>query len=164
MSGPYGRVCVARAHDISPVNSSPLPSFRTLIAENLCRQRKALLIQARNDHVKEGLRRAYQERIPGGHLPVFCVSNSHYERYSKLGLLEFVQSSEIPQLRNSCYTVSAAAQLAEAHHFLQAQIPRVLNEIDLWVAKQAQQKPVSQQIVVHDGGAKQLLEKARANV
>ncbi|KXJ86843.1 hypothetical protein Micbo1qcDRAFT_139663 [Microdochium bolleyi] len=127
------------------------------------RRQKTLLMQARNTHVKEGLRNAYQERVPGGHLPVFCVSNTSYERYATLGLAELVQASEIPQLRQSCHSVSADAQLSEVYHFLQSQVPQVLNGLALWFAKeQSRDRLVSQQVVLYGGDAKQLLDRAPA--
>ena len=89
-------------------------------------------MEARNDHVKEGLQNAYASKVPGGKLEVFCVSNTLYEKYSKKGDTGMVCASGIPKLHRFCHTITAGAQLLEAKHFLQSTLSSCLASIELW--------------------------------
>ena len=65
-------------------------------------------------------------------MPVFCVSNTTYEKYSRKGNSEMVRASGIPELRRFCHSITAGAQLLEAKHFLQSTLSSLLNSIELW--------------------------------
>ena len=91
-----------------------------------------MLIAARNKRVKEGLRKAYGVKVPGGDLKVFCVSNKTYEKFSRKGEVEYVEASGIPELRSFCHSITAQAQFAEANHFLHTSLPGLLNSAKLW--------------------------------
>ncbi|RYP61155.1 hypothetical protein DL769_007837 [Monosporascus sp. CRB-8-3] len=91
-----------------------------------------LLIEARNEHVKDGLRKAYAAKVPGKELDVFCVSNTTYEKYSEKGDEELVRASGIPQLRQFCHSITAEAQFREALDQLQARLPNLINSLELW--------------------------------
>lgn len=91
-----------------------------------------LLIEARNDHVKEGLRRAYASKVPGEKLDVFCVSNTTYEKYSEKGNTELVHASGIPQLRRFCHSITTEAQFREASHLLRSSLPSLINSLVLF--------------------------------
>ncbi len=98
-------------------------------------RQELLLIEARNDFVKEGLKRNYSAKVPGGRLEVFCVSNVNYEKFSKKGPVDHVNASGIPALRRFCHTITAKPQYFEAKHFLQSSLPSLLTSIRLWVEK-----------------------------
>ena len=98
-------------------------------------RQESLLMTARNDFVKEGLRRNYSEKVPGGILEVFCVSNLNYEKYSKKGVIDQVIASGIPELRRFCHTITAKPQYFEAKNFLQSRLLSVLTSIRLLVEK-----------------------------
>jgi hypothetical protein len=99
-----------------------------------CVRREWLLIEARNNHVKDGLQSAYAAKVPDGQLDVFCVSNKSYEKYSRKGNAGIVQDSGIPDLRRFCYKLTAEAQLHEARHFLKSSLFSLLNSIDMWAS------------------------------
>jgi hypothetical protein len=89
---------------------------------------------ARNQHVKEGLQKAYASKISGGRLEVFCVSNSTYEKNCKKGNAAMVQASGIPELRRFCHSITADAQLLEAKHFLRSTLSSLLNSVEIWTS------------------------------
>jgi hypothetical protein len=89
-------------------------------------------MEARNNHVKEGLRDAYASKVEKGRLEVFCVSNTIYEKFSRKGNADMVRASGIPELRQFCHSITAGAQLLEAKHFLQSTLSSLLNSIELW--------------------------------
>ena len=91
-----------------------------------------MLIKARNEHVKEGLQKAYAAKAPGEKLDVFCVSNTTYEKYSEKGNRQLVDASGIPQLRQFCQAITAEAQFREALHFLRSTLPNLVNSVELW--------------------------------
>ena len=105
-----------------------------------------MLIKARNEHVKEGLQKAYAAKAPGEKLDVFCISNTTYEKYAEKGNAQLVDASGIPQLRKFCQSITAEAQFREALHFLRSTLPNLLNSVELWVsahmAVQARRKTV----------------------
>lgn len=100
-------------------------------------RRGLLLIDARNDHVKQGLQSAYASKVPGGKLEVLCASNTIYEKFSRKANSDLVRSmvtgSGIPHIRRSCHSIAADARLLEAKHFLQSSLSSLLNSIDVWV-------------------------------
>ncbi|KAH7133693.1 hypothetical protein EDB81DRAFT_859227 [Dactylonectria macrodidyma] len=96
------------------------------------KKQEILLIQARNDHVTQGLQRAYAADMEGKTLDVFCVSNTMYQKYSQKGNTEYVMASGIPDLRRFCHSMTADAQLGEAKHFLQSKLSTLLNSLHLW--------------------------------
>ena len=106
-----------------------------ILKKDLKRKQKLLLINARNDFVKEGLRRNYAAKIPGGVLEVFCVSNQYYGKFSKKGNVDYVNASGIPDLRRFCHTITAKPQYFEAKHFLQSSLPSLLTSTSLWSEK-----------------------------
>jgi len=83
--------------------------------------------------VKEGLQRKYAEKVPGGVLEVFCVSNPTYVKYTQKGDLDMVNASGIPALRSFCYSITAQKQFLEAKHFLTPRLGTLLNSIQIWV-------------------------------
>ena len=93
------------------------------------------MMTARNDFVKEGLRRNYTGKVPGGFLEVFCVSNLIYEKSSKMGAVDQVNASGIPELRRFCHTITAKPQYFEAKNFLLSSLSSLLTSIRLWAEK-----------------------------
>ncbi|RYP26651.1 hypothetical protein DL767_007934 [Monosporascus sp. MG133] len=105
---------------------------RVRATEKYLMKQEWLLIEARNEHVKDGLRKAYAAKVPGEKLDVFCVSNTTYEKYSEKGDQELVRASGIPQLRQFCHSITAEAQFREALDRLQARLPNLINSLELW--------------------------------
>jgi hypothetical protein len=99
--------------------------------------RELLFIEARNNHVKDGLQAAYSSQAPGNRLDVFCVSNKMYEKYSRKGNSQFVEASGIPDLRKFCFQITADAQLREAKHFLQSSVFNLLTSFEVCLSSLA---------------------------
>lgn len=89
-------------------------------------------MQARNNHVKEGLQRTYAADMEGRALDVFCVSNTMYQKYCPKGNAESVMASGIPDLRRFCHSMTADAQLGESKHFLRSKLSALINSLELW--------------------------------
>ncbi|RYP68754.1 hypothetical protein DL771_006484 [Monosporascus sp. 5C6A] len=105
---------------------------RVRATEKYLMKQEWILIEARNEHVKDGLRKAYAAKVPGEKLDVFCVSNTTYEKYSEKGDEELIRASGIPQLRQFCHSITAEAQFREALDRLQARLPNLINSLELW--------------------------------
>ncbi|KAM4054595.1 dynamin family protein [Hirsutella rhossiliensis] len=99
--------------------------------KDLKKRREILFIQARNDHVKEGLRSAYARKVPGGRLDVFCVSNKWYETNSAKGNAHLVSVSGVPEIRRFCHQITADAQLREARYFIESSLFGLLNSLEM---------------------------------
>lgn len=77
------------------------------------------MINARNQHVREGLRAAYAKKAGGRELEVFGVSSKLYEKHAKEdGSVRAVRTSGIPALRRFCHALNAGDQLREAEDYL----------------------------------------------
>lgn len=103
-------------------------------------------MDARNGHVKEGLQKAYNAKVPAGKLEVFCVSNTTYEKYSRKGNVDMVCASGIPELRRFCHTITASAQLLEAKYFLKSRLSSLINSIELWASNSPARTQVEESI------------------
>ncbi|KAH8703638.1 hypothetical protein BGW36DRAFT_287095 [Talaromyces proteolyticus] len=106
--------------------------FKTGDVKALELRQKQLLIDARNQHVTEGLQEEYGPKLSGGKLEVFCISNRTYKKFSRAGNVSMVRASGIPELRRFCHSIVANARLLEAKNVLQSKISGLLNSIELW--------------------------------
>ncbi|CAG9981490.1 unnamed protein product [Clonostachys byssicola] len=93
--------------------------------------RELLFIEARNNHVKDGLQAAYSSKVPGSKLDFFFVSNKMYEKYSKKENNQFTEASGIPGLRKFCLQITADAQLREAKDFLQSSLFNLVTSFEV---------------------------------
>jgi ABC-type dipeptide/oligopeptide/nickel transport system ATPase component len=98
-------------------------------------KRRLKLIDARNNSVKEGLNKAYSDKLSSGQLEVFCVSNKWYEEYSAEDDIPMANTSGIPALRQYCYQTTASTQLASAKTFLNSQLGSLLCSSQIWLDK-----------------------------
>ncbi|KAH7193897.1 uncharacterized protein B0J16DRAFT_395906 [Fusarium flagelliforme] len=108
------------------------------------KQQELLLVEARNNHVRQNLRNVYSSEMDGRMLDVFCVSNKWYEKYCPKGNTKFVEASGVPDLRRFCHTVTADAQFNEAKHFLKSRLSALLNTLDLWADSSLRKKDIEQ--------------------
>lgn len=95
-------------------------------------RRELAFIDARNEHVTEGLQAAYASRANGRGLEVFCVSNRLYDKFARRGDAAVVRASMIPAVRRHCHAVGADAQLREARHYLRSSLFGLLNSLCIW--------------------------------
>ncbi|KAK5999130.1 hypothetical protein PT974_01519 [Cladobotryum mycophilum] len=103
-------------------------------AKELGQMCKLMLVDARNEHVKQKLREAYAANIPNQNLDVFCVSNKWYEKHCEDGNVPFVVASGVPELRKYCRVAAADVQLREARHFLEASLVSVINSVEMYAS------------------------------
>ncbi|KEF63679.1 uncharacterized protein A1O9_01657 [Exophiala aquamarina CBS 119918] len=97
---------------------------------------KSYLITTRNQKVTDALQATYQNRIPGGNLPVFCVSNFEYWEHRttpKMEALPFLRLSGILEVRKYCLSLVAEGQLCAAIEYMTVAIPALLGSVELWV-------------------------------
>jgi hypothetical protein len=101
-----------------------------------CLRLKSHLINTRNQHVTSALRQTYQNRIPGGDMKVFCVSNTDYWEHRekpKEDALPVLRLSRIIDVRRHCISIVAESQLRAATEYVKDVIPALLGSIELWV-------------------------------
>lgn len=104
----------------------------------LQREKKLLLISARNTHVQNGLQEVYGGRIPG--LKVFCISNRLYSKCvvkDKTLWGTHVETSGIPELRKYCRLLAAEDQYRDGENFLVSKISALLNKVSIWIETRA---------------------------
>jgi len=97
---------------------------------------KRYLVLTRNHIVRQQLREAYVERIPGDDLSVFCVSNRDYWSHRDLPRdqsEDVLKLSGIIEVRKHCIGIVAESQLRAATLYMQHQIPALLDSLQLWV-------------------------------
>ncbi|KAJ5639534.1 uncharacterized protein N7484_007396 [Penicillium longicatenatum] len=108
-------------------------NFNRELKKELKRQKEILLIESRNQHVKNGLQIAYSETFKEATLNVFCVSNTWYEKYrqkEKSGTtLKLVTTSGIPELRKFCYLLCAKSRFDEDKHFIRHTLSSIITSI-----------------------------------
>ena len=101
-----------------------------------CSRLKSHLINTRNAQVMERLQRIYQTKLSGGHLNVFCVSNTDYWTHRdkrKNQALPYLHLSGILNLRRHCISIVAQSQLRAAKSYIEDELPALLRSIELWV-------------------------------
>ncbi|KXH31905.1 hypothetical protein CSIM01_02457 [Colletotrichum simmondsii] len=110
-------------------------------------------IRTRNTIVTRQLRTAYEDKIPGGNLAVFCVSNILYwdERHKPRDVaLPSLQLSGILALRKHCLGIIADSQLSIAKRYIDNDIPAILGEAALWVESGAGSAGAEQKLHIRD--------------
>ncbi|KAF3807254.1 hypothetical protein GCG54_00008709 [Colletotrichum gloeosporioides] len=114
---------------------------------------KEYLMQTRNAMVTSQLLTTYRNKVPGGNLAVFCVSNRLYwdERDKPRDVaLPSLQLSGIPALRSHCLGIIADSHLSIAKSFIENDIPALLGEATLWVESGAGSARAEQKHQIRD--------------
>ncbi|KAK7444201.1 hypothetical protein Landi51_08752 [Colletotrichum acutatum] len=114
---------------------------------------KEYLINTRNTIVDSQLQTTYKDKIPGGNLAVFCVSNILYwdERHKPRDVaLPSLQLSGILALRKHCLGIIADSQLSIAKRYIENDIPAILGEAALWVESGAGSAGAEQKLHIRD--------------
>ncbi|KXX76645.1 Nuclear GTPase SLIP-GC [Madurella mycetomatis] len=107
----------------------------TIDVENRELGLKRYTITTRNASVTASLEDRYMDRISGGNLRVFCVSNSMYWDYRdkpKEKALPFLRLSGILDVRKHCMAIVSESQFRIAVEYIHDDIPELLNNIELW--------------------------------
>ena len=79
-------------------------------------------------------------------ISVFCIGNGDYDMGSKRSWDSetrniLIPGSGIPQLRNFCHSVVARAQFRVTNHFLDVEIPDLVQSLEVWMASVEQGAP-----------------------
>lgn len=96
-------------------------------------RRDLVLVKARNEFVKAGLKKAYAKKVNDKTLEVFCVSNKDYFKDCREGRTQFVEAGGIPELRKFCHSINAEAQLDESKNYLLAELPTLFASTQVWM-------------------------------
>lgn len=97
---------------------------------------KSFLINTRNEIVRQQLREAYKDRIPGGDLSVFCVSNTDYWKERPLPKdvsIDLLELSGMIEVRKHCISIVGESQHRAATLYMKRKIPALLDSLQLWV-------------------------------
>ncbi|KAJ0381938.1 hypothetical protein COL922a_013543 [Colletotrichum nupharicola] len=97
---------------------------------------KTFLVETRNAEVTKKPQASYRDKVRGGIVYVFCISNTEY--WSKATLpkdeaIPYLQLSGIIALRKHCLSIIADRQLRLTTKFVTNDIPALLGEAGLWV-------------------------------
>ncbi|KAL8773729.1 MAG: hypothetical protein Q9209_001497 [Squamulea sp. 1 TL-2023] len=98
---------------------------------------KYLFVSARNADVKRALQRRYMSSGIGLDVNVFCIGNRDYEGAgyrSQEARQKAIQGSCIPDLRRSCHSIVAQAQYQASVHFLEVELPSLIQSLDVWLS------------------------------
>lgn len=95
------------------------------------------MITTRNAFVESRLHDRYGDKIPGGDLHVFCVSNTLYwdnrDLRSHEKVSRHLELSGIIAVRKHCMALVSENQLRVATKYLRDDIPNLLSNVKLWV-------------------------------
>lgn len=114
---------------------------------------KKFLVENRNAVVRQQLREAYVERIPGDDLSVFCVSNVDYWNNRDLPKdvsLDFLELSGMIEVRKHCISIVAESQLRTATLFMKENIPALVDSLRLWVQSGSGSLSAERKIAIRD--------------
>ncbi|KAL9016734.1 MAG: hypothetical protein Q9185_005941, partial [Variospora sp. 1 TL-2023] len=144
-----------RIHEFD--NGSPASSQRAEL------KYKYLYIAARNAAVKRVLKKRYAVPDIGMAINVFCVGNRDYEGAdfrSQEARNMAVHGSCVPELRRFCHSAVARAQHRASMHFLEVEIPSLIESLEVWLSVAQQKCPtaIDPQIVLDlESDLKQIL-------
>lgn len=127
------------------MNLSRQPSPETVL---IPARYKYLWISARNADIKAKVRREYQGNANNSTLNVFCVGNKDYDmegfQFWDLEAHELaIQGSGIPELRKHCHSIVAKAQFRVSNHFLEVEVPDLVQSLEVWTASAEHQPPTT---------------------
>lgn len=97
---------------------------------------KYIYVAARNGTIEQKAHQRYGKAIDKTILNIFCVGNKDYEGH-ELSYQEVravaLKKSGILELRNFCHSVVAKAQFRASNHFLDTEIPNLVQSLRLWI-------------------------------
>jgi len=118
-------------------------------------RRTGIFISARNNHVKQRLKRHYESQSQARKIDVFCVSNTLYrkaaDQHSRIqeslrnrrrssltddrsaAADQMLQSSGIPELRDFVQGIPTKSRIAETRHFLETKLLTLFEKTSLWL-------------------------------
>ena len=99
---------------------------------------KYIYVSARNSEIKKTLLAKYASDSGKEYLNVFCIGNIDYDMEGDLRMDTeardiAIKGSGIPELRRHCHTIVARAQFKASNHFLNVEIPGLIQSLEVWV-------------------------------
>ncbi|CAI6334688.1 unnamed protein product [Periconia digitata] len=93
------------------------------------------LIQIRNDHVSDAVRKQYENQIPADILRIFCVSNTMYRKFRPKAMKYAeprLQLSGIIALRRYCIGIVADSHYRATLDFVNDEVPAFVDSLRTW--------------------------------
>ncbi|KAL8724298.1 MAG: hypothetical protein Q9166_008029 [cf. Caloplaca sp. 2 TL-2023] len=122
------------------------PNGSAIMVQVANTQYKYLFVSARNADVKRALKHRYANSGIGLSINVFCVGNRDYEgaKYRcQEARTQAIQGSCIPDLRRFCHSIVAQAQYRASLHFLEIEIPSLIQSLEVWLSASEQRTLVT---------------------
>ena len=99
---------------------------------------KYIYVSARNAEIKQTLLANYASDVGSANLNVFCVGNNDYDMEGDLRMDPdarniAIEGSGIPELRRHCHTIVSRAQFRASNHFIEVEIPDLVQSLEVWV-------------------------------
>lgn len=102
-----------------------------------CYRLKYLFVAQRNETVRQKVLTNYASLVnDAASLRVFCVGNKDYEHreiHFREAQMLAIKGSGVPELRDFCHSIVAKAQFRASNHFLETQIPDLIQSLKLWM-------------------------------
>lgn len=104
---------------------------------------KYIYVLARNAEIKKRLLAKYASDFGNANLNVFCIGNNDYDMEGDLRMDPeardiAIKGSGIPELRRHCHTIVTRAQFRASNHFLEVEIPDLIQSLEVWVESAGQ--------------------------
>ena len=99
---------------------------------------KYIYVSARNTDIKKKVLVKYASDSSKADLNVFCIGNNDYDIEGDLRMDPeardiAIKGSGIPELRRHCHTIVTRAQFRASSHFLEVEIPDLIQSLEVWV-------------------------------
>ena len=92
-------------------------------------------MSARNAEIEEKFRAKYGSDSGNAKPRVFCIGNKDYggKKVDPEARHIAIKGSGIIELRLHCHTIVTRAQFRASNHFLEVEIPELMQSLELWV-------------------------------
>ena len=99
---------------------------------------KYIYVSARNAEITKKVLAKYASDSGKANLNVFCIGNNDYDIEGDLRMDPeardiAIKGSGIPELRCHCHTIVTRAQFKASNHFLEVEIPDLIQSLEVWV-------------------------------
>ncbi len=105
---------------------------------------KYIYVSARNAEIRKKVLAKYASDFGNANLNVFCIGNNDYDIEGDLRMDPeardiAINGSGIPELRRHCHTIVTRAQFRASNHFLEVEIPDLIQSLEVWVESAEQE-------------------------
>lgn len=145
--------------------------FNILIAY----RREHVYIDARNTHVRNKIISHYNNHARGRNVEVYCISNKLHQRWQRevgrrrsstnedkrRAVLQTLESSGIPRLREFIQSIPKRAQIEETRRFLNVRLRELVERTDLWLSVNMHTLNINQEVAHAMETGQRRLEEVR---